>query len=398
MSLNIPIRFSDNTAELKTHLAEGLHQIEALTTASERMAQSLGGDRLKQAAANFAGALDKLGQGQGALAAIEKLTSAERERGIALIDKAIAKYKLLGETAPAALTQISSALHKASTETAGWGDVMTSTFGQVLGALSVSNLASRAASAITDLGRSALETAGHLVDLSNKTGLSTTTLQQMEFVAKQSGSDMTQFADAAFKMGVNIAEGTAKAREGAEALGLDWQALRAAAPDEQFRMVVQALEKMEDPQKRNAAAVALFGKTAKDILPSIVDGYSKVASQATIAGEAQIKALDAAGDAWDRLETRMTGGFINAAGSVLLLHEAVATLTDDERTFVLQTLEGTKTIEAFDAAITRPQRRKTSCRPAEGWIVATSRCPANRPNLSSPSGRSCTPLKLGSAS
>ncbi|HZA01118.1 MAG TPA: hypothetical protein VE665_02450, partial [Hyphomicrobiaceae bacterium] len=249
--------------------------------------------------------------------------------------------------------------------------MLASTFGQVLAGFTAANVLSRAVSTLTDMGREALATAGSLVDLSNKTGLSTETLQRMQFVAKQSGSDMGAFADAAFKMGVNIEEGTAKARKGAEALGLSWTDLREASPDAQFNMVVQALERMEDPQKRNEAAVALFGKTAKEILPAIVDGYSKVAEGATVAGDAQVRALDAAGDAWDRFKARMVSGTINAIGNQLLLNEATANLTKGEKDFILQTIEGSKTIEAYNAALIRFYQAKQKAKDIDtsSWFV-----------------------------
>jgi DNA-binding CsgD family transcriptional regulator len=189
--------------------------------------------------------------------------------------------------------------------------------------------------------------------MSNKTGLSTETLQRMQFAAKQSGTDVATFSNAAFKLGVNVSEGTAKARAGAESLGLSWVALRSASPDDQFNMVVGALEAMEDPQKRNAAAVALFGKTAQEVLPTIVDGYSKAAREATVAGDAQVRALDRAGDAWDRFKQRTQNAFTQAVGSVILLKEATSGLTDEQKAFVRDTDKSIHSIEDLQAAMIR---------------------------------------------
>jgi transposase len=244
-------------------------------------------------------------------------TAKELERMGAVGAEAAAKLRALGQDVPPGIQRIAAEAKGA----ADAGGVLGSTFTQMFGAISAASLASRAGQVLVGLATDALATADTLVNLSNKTGLSTDTLQRMQFVAKQSGTDMTVFADAAFKMGVNIAEGTGKARKGAEDLGLSWKALRAASPDQQFAMVVQALEQMEDPQKRNEAAVALFGKTAKEILPAIVDGYSKVAGAATVAGDAQIRALDAAGDAYDRMKTRINTGFVQALGTAGLAAE-----------------------------------------------------------------------------
>ncbi len=282
--------------------------------------------------------------------------------------KLIAGMSAAGAEAASKVAAVGTESEKAAKSVGLFGGA----FSQVLAGFTAAALVNKAVGAITDLGREALATAGTLVDLSNKTGLSTETLQRMQFVGKQSGTEMSVFADAAFKMGVNISEGTKKARDGAESLGLSWTALRGASPDVQFDMVVQALEKMEDPQKRNAAAVALFGKTAKDILPAIVDGYTQVAKAATIAGDAQVRAIDRESDAWDAWKTAQVTSLTQLLGSLVLRHEAITTLTTDEREFVKQSAlssqefedwilhanASTETIEKFDAAIMKAAESK----------------------------------------
>jgi hypothetical protein len=336
------VRWATNTEELRANLKQGLDQIEATRAGAEKMVQALGGDKLMAAAHRYAVAVQEIG-------GVTKLTTAEQERVNAVVQKAIEKYAALGQTAPTALRELAAATKQADQA----GGLLASTFGQVLAGFSAASLLNRAVSTLTDLGSEALRTAGTLVDLSNKTGLSTDTIQRMQFVAKQSGTDMTVFADAAFKMGVNIAEGTQKARHGAESLGLSWKDLRAASPDAQFAMVVEALERMEDPQRRNEAAVALFGKTAKEILPAIVDGYTRIAKEATVAGDAQIRALDAAGDAWDRWKDRTNKSFVGYLGNHALAAEALGGLSKEEGEFILQTDRSIKTTDDFTAAMIR---------------------------------------------
>ncbi len=109
-TVNANIRWADNTTELTAHLKQGLDQIEATRAGAEKMAAALGGGKLIQAAHNYVAALQKAG-------GVEKLTAAERERGNALLDKTIAKYQALGQTAPAALLQVSAALKTAIGQT-----------------------------------------------------------------------------------------------------------------------------------------------------------------------------------------------------------------------------------------------------------------------------------------
>src|SRR5262245_29582893 len=57
------------------------------------------------------------------------------------------------------------------------------------------------------------DTAGELVDLSNKTGASIENLQRWKFVAEQAGGTLENFTDASFKLGVNMQAGSQKARD-----------------------------------------------------------------------------------------------------------------------------------------------------------------------------------------
>lgn len=100
--MNIPIRWSDNTADLARNLAQGLNQIEATRAGAEKMVQALSGDRLIQSAHKMAAAIQEIGGAQ-------KLTASEQERANAILDKAIAKYQALGKDAPAALLAVRDA-------------------------------------------------------------------------------------------------------------------------------------------------------------------------------------------------------------------------------------------------------------------------------------------------
>lgn len=273
----------------------------------DRMVTQFSGKKVIQEATLMASAIERIG-------GVTKLTASELQRFGTQAAEAMAVARARGEAVPKGLDALATAAKNAEAQTASLGGTFKDVFGGVLAA----NLTTKVISGITDIGKAAFETAGALSDLSAKTGLSTDTLQEMDYVGKQSGTNMQEFADAAYKMGINIQEGTAKARQGAIDLGLDWAKLRAASPDQQFHMVVDALEKMEDPQRRNTDAVALFGKTAAPILAAISSGYNEIAKNAFKAGDAQIKALDETGDAWDQFKDRFSKAQTHQLGSLTL--------------------------------------------------------------------------------
>ena len=298
------------------------------TAAVQRNVQAFSGAKVISEANQIATAVAQVG---GA----NKLTAGEQTRVNALVTEAIAKYHALGQEAPNALhalqAQTSQLVHtveplpahlqnveQKSTLASKAGDILGSSFARVASAFALGSLIDRAVSGLVSWAKEAIDSAGATVDLANKTGLSTETIQRMSFVAKQTGGDVNTFAQAAFKLGITISEGTAKARKAAEDLGLSWQQLRAMKPDEQFATVVKALEAMEDPQRRNTDAVALFKKTAAEMMSAVGAGYTEIAGKAKVAGDGQVRALKEASDAWEAFVADRKTDLTTLLGSIVI--------------------------------------------------------------------------------
>lgn len=200
-------------------------------------------------------------------------------------------------------------------------------FGKTIGAVFLGNSLHSAihniVSGIRNLAIELTKNAGRMVDLSDKTGLSMKTLQQMSFVAKQTGVTIEQFSQAAFMLGVRVEKG-GKGVEGAiRGMGLSIAELRSMSPDQMFNTVVAALERIEDPTKRNQLAVELFGRSFASIAPAITAGYSEIADAAEVASEAQIRALDKASDAWDAWVENRKANLTSFLGSLVLSVEGI---------------------------------------------------------------------------
>jgi hypothetical protein len=156
MSINIPIRWADNTKDLARNLAEGVNQIEVTTAAAEKMTRALSGERLMQSANNYAAALQKIGAAGGALAGVESLTNKEREKGLALLDKAITKYEAMGKSAPTAIYEVRDAMKSAADATKGWGDVLESLGGGMVARIASGVLLRDAVHEIIDVTKEAI--------------------------------------------------------------------------------------------------------------------------------------------------------------------------------------------------------------------------------------------------
>jgi hypothetical protein len=310
-------------------------------SALNKMTNGFSGVKVIQDANLAAEAIERIG---GA----SKLTVREQEKVNASVTEALAKYKALGIEAPKAMVDLANATAKVPEKLSlveKAGNAVKSTFGQVFSAFTAANLVDRAVTSFINLGKAAISAAGDTLDLANKTGLSTDTIQRMGFVATQTGTSVDAFTNAAFMLGVNLEKGKGQV----EGLGRSFAELRALRPDQQFEEVVRHLEEMEDPQVRNEIAVRLFGKAAKEVLPAIAEGYSNIASKATVAKNEQLKAVDEMSDKWDGFVKNMGTRLTSWAGREVDAIEKMGKLTG-QQTIRLDELKrsGLSTYQALD--------------------------------------------------
>jgi len=311
--------------------AKGIHtisdEIAKLTPQAERMAKAFAGDKLLYSANSMVQAVAKIG---GAT----KLTIAEQAKVNAKLTEAINKYKVLGQQAPAAMM----ALHKATLGAVAPTQTLTTRTVALAAAFGsfVANLATNAiyaaGRAIFAMARNAFDSAGQLLDLSSKTGLTTDTLQRMSYVAKQTGTDLEAMTRASFQLGIRIASGGKQVREAADELkryGVQWEVLRTQTADQQWDTVIDALSKVENTTERNRLGVALMGKTYAEVSAAVAQNYKDMADAASLSSRAQLEALDRAGDAWDGFVENTTNKIRGFLGTLVLLAQAIKEARED---------------------------------------------------------------------
>jgi len=125
-----------------------------------------------------------------------------------------------------------------------------------------------------------------LLEMSQRTGMSTEKLSELKYAASLCGTDMGAVEIGAKKMAVSIAEaarGSDEAKGALGRLGLSAQELIALSPDQQFEKISTALAAIENPTIRADTAVKLFGRSGTDLLPILaggVDGLNKMKKEA----------------------------------------------------------------------------------------------------------------------
>ena len=139
-------------------------------------------------------------------------------------------YETLGKSSTAATDKIAEGSEKATKSTgllrSGWGQLVT--------AFAAANLLEKGVSFLTGIASGAIKAAGELVDLRGTTDMSLEFLQRMSHVAKTNGSDLTQYTDTIFKMGLQVSKGGQETKDAVERMGLSWAEFRRMSPEDQF--------------------------------------------------------------------------------------------------------------------------------------------------------------------
>jgi hypothetical protein len=167
---------------------------------------------------------------------------------------------------------------------------------------------------------------GDLLDMSQRTGISTEALQELGYAAGQTGTDLETVEAASRKLSRTIVEaagGSKSAQAALEALGVPLELLAGLDPEGQFRAVGQALANVANPAERAALTMEVFGRSGTALLPMLSDGVrgldqfaAKAHELGAVMSAEDVEAADAFGDALDDLTTAGDGA-IKTIGAAL---------------------------------------------------------------------------------
>ena len=296
-----------------------------------KVGNSFSGERLIREASAAALAVQEIG---GA----SRLTEAEMARVNRTTTEAIAKMKALGLEVPPEIARLNAETQRAATSTGALAEKtslaskvtsgFTGAIGQMAAAFSVSALIDRTVGAIADFGAAAIQSAGVLTDLRNKTGLSLSLLQEMQVVAEQTGTSIDVLTNASYQLSLRLASNTDVLTE----LGLAYADLRDLSPDEQFKRVFRALEGVNDIQDRARIGAELYGsKVYKEIAPAVTEGWDNIAGAIKKSNDAQLEAIDRAADRYTQFKRDVTTAFQGVIGNYLMARDELANLDDRQR-------------------------------------------------------------------
>ena len=328
-SINDELKVSSSEMTMLAAKYDGNEKsVESLTEKQKALQKQLAGQ--KEAVKTISEALENAKNSFGeadarTLAWQKKLNDAEAavyktEKAINENDKALGEQKKLTDETKKALTEYA----KAAEEKAA----------KALKALTAAAAAS--VTAISALVISSGKAADELTDMSKKTGLSTTALQKYDYTAKMTGTSLETITGAQAKlvkqMGAARDESSSAAKKFAE-LGVSVKDASGELrnTDDVFVDVIDALGQIDNEAERDAAAMDIFGKSAQELNPLILEGaegMKKYAEEAenlgVIVSEDNVSALADMQDKvkevtaqFDALKTNLAANFAPIAKEIL---------------------------------------------------------------------------------
>lgn len=107
-------------------------------------------------------------------------------------------------------------------------------------------------------------------DMAQRTGVSVEALSSLQHVARMSDTSLEALQGSFLKLAKFMGEvrtGSQAATGTLQALGLSASQMLASSPDQQFKLLADAIAGISDPSQQAAAAMSVFGKSAGEILP-----------------------------------------------------------------------------------------------------------------------------------
>jgi hypothetical protein len=186
-----------------------------------------------------------------------------------------------------------------------------------------------AVAAATETVMRAVQTGSAIKDMADRFGLSYAAVQQLGFVADQTGSSVETLAVGIKKMQQGLGNGTlTKELEG---IGLSLADIQGKSPEQQFAMIATAIGKIADPAKKTAAAMAIFGKSGSDLVP-LTGEIGKLMSEfdalGITMGDAAVEQAEAFGDELDKLGKQFDAVVVKIGGALMPALEKVAAILD----------------------------------------------------------------------
>lgn len=283
-SPDLVVRVTANIEELKRQLATGTSVIESTTKSVGRMVAAMDGNKVVQQAQNVVQALSQVDN-------IFTISARDAERYGRTVSRAIEVMETQGKAVPPAMREAQRALQGVASQAEKTGGLFGSlvTHGKnLLGLFGIGV----GAGAVIAFGKSVIDLAADVKDLSTKMGLSVEATQRLQWAAKQVGADLSDVERAVGEMSKSLSGGDASANAALRKLGLSLEDLRTMAPEEAFRVIANAIATIPNQFDQVSIATAMFGKQYATVMGMIREGAIDASKSVAVMSDQTVEQLD----------------------------------------------------------------------------------------------------------
>lgn len=304
----LAVKIITNTAELIANLNAGKGAIESYGPSIAKMQETWARNsaQVVEKAATITAAMKDIG--------VSTLSAGDAAKSLKTLDAALLQLKQSGQPVPPLMQETADKLRAvgdAAKVGVGSGTSLLGTLTKLGGAVGIAF----SVGSIVQFGKSVFETAGKINDMASQMGISTDAVQGFKEAAELSGSSLDAVGTAIGKMNANLAGGDKATVKALKDAGLGFNDIRSMKPEDAFLAIADAIQKIDDPMKQVEVGRKLMGKGFDELLPAMKEGFRGVSDAASKMSKETIKALDDAGDAWQRLSNKaviVSGGLIAA--------------------------------------------------------------------------------------
>ena len=178
-----------------------------------------------------------------------------------------------------------------------------------------------------------------LAKMARRTGIGVEALSELQYAAGQSGVEVAELENGVRRMQRTLYDagrGLSTATDALADLGLTADDLADLSPERQFKLLADRISQVQDPTRRAALAMVLFGRSGTQLLPMLADGAAGIESLQAEARRLGLTmrtqdavAAEVFGDAMDRLSKVVKMGMFRiGAALVPILQRLTEKLTD----------------------------------------------------------------------
>lgn len=112
-----------------------------------------------------------------------------------------------------------------------------------------------------------------------RTGFSAEALSELGFAAEQGGASIDQLdrsLAAMARFSVMVERGLKTSTDLLDMLGVSAEQFKQASPEERFKLLAEAISKIEDPTLRAGIALNVFGRSGRELLPMLEGGRASI--------------------------------------------------------------------------------------------------------------------------